>query len=365
MRGARICLLAMGLLLAPVLRAEDPPEGSDVPPPPAAPPNLGISGAGAVHTERWFAMNRAATGSAVKAGLIPNLKPLLPGVQLRDTVVILGGDGYYYMTGSSGNDIWDHNDGVELWRSIDLRQWIYLGLVWDINLEGTWEKTWRWHHKPVRALWAPEIHYLKHLNNYFIVLSMPPGNRGILKSTSGRPEGPYVPASPELELLKGGIDPTLFEDDDGKVYFTSGGGGMIFEMKPDMSGFAGPGHRIEYERPKDGSWNRSSIGQEGATLFKRNGLYYLGGAAFYKGRYSSVVGISSSVYGPYRQWHEAVPCGGGTNYFQDKQGNWWCAFFGNDDQAPFREKPAILRVEFDREGQIHVAREQPPFVVER
>jgi len=32
----------------------------------------------------------------------------------------------------------------------------------------------------------------KRLKNYFITLSMPPGDRGILKSTTGKPEGPYV-----------------------------------------------------------------------------------------------------------------------------------------------------------------------------
>ena len=363
MRLRRLISLSLVFLgAAQVLRA-DPIEGANVPAPPLAPAGLGISGAGAVHTEKWYAMNRSATGSAVKAGLIPNLKPLIPNVQLRDTVIRPGGDGYYYLTGSSGNDIWDHNDGVELWRSLDLTSWIYLGLVWDFEREGTWQKTWRWHHKPVRALWAPEIHYIKHLKTYFIVLSMPPGNRGILRSVSGRPEGPYVAASPALDLLKGGIDPTLFEDDDGKVYFTSNGGGTIFEMNQDMTGFVGEGHVIEYERPKDGSWTRSSIGQEGATLFKRNGVYYLGGAAFYKGRYSSVVAISRSVYGPYTNWHEAVPCGGGGNYFEDRHGQWWCTFFGNDDQAPFREKPAMVKVEFDDQGLIHVAKDQPPFVL--
>ena len=103
---------------------------------------------------------------------------------------------------------------------------------------------------------------------------------------------------------------------------------------------------------------------EGASLFKREGIYYLGGAAFYKGRYSSVAAMSTNLFGPYTQWHEAVPCGGGTDYFQDKEGNWWCAYFGNDNQSPFREKPAIVKIEFDAKGEIHVARDQPPFVLQ-
>ena len=118
-----------------------------VPPPPPRQKGLGISGPGAVHAERWLQMNRRVTGSAVKEGLIPDLAPLLPDTQIRDTIVIVGGDGNYYLTGSSGNDIWDHNDGVELWRSPDLQTWTYLGLVWSFEKDATWQKGWRWHRK--------------------------------------------------------------------------------------------------------------------------------------------------------------------------------------------------------------------------
>ena len=342
------------------------PKGGDiVPAPPPREKGLGFSGPGAIHGPQWFRYNQQVTGSAVKDGLIPDLKPLIPDMQIRDTIVILGGDGNYYLTGSSGADIWDHNDGVELWRSPDLKTWDYLGLVWTFEKDGTWEKDWRFHHKPVRALWAPELHYIKSLKNYFITLSMPPGNRGILKSTTGKPDGPYINALANDGFLARGIDATLFEDDDGKVYFTSDGGGTIWEMKADMSGFADEGHRIAYEKPTDGSWTRSSVGQEGVSLFKRAGKYYLTGAAFYHGRYSSVAAISESLFGPFTHWHEAVPCGGGTDYFQDKAGDWWCAYFGNDNQSPFREKPAIVRIEFDAEGLIQVAKAQPGFVLNK
>ena len=354
----------------PKLLQNPPRAGDNVPAPGPRDRAYGISGPGAKHTAAWTNYNLKCTGAAVKAGLIPNLKPLIPDMQLRDTVVRLGGDGNYYLTGSSGADIWDFNDGVELWRSPDLKKWDYVGEVWTFDQDGTWEKSWRWHHKPVRALWAPEIIYLKSLTNYFITLSMPPGNRGILKSTTGKPEGPYVNALVNDGFLKGGIDATLFEDDDGEVYFLSSGGGSITRMKRDMSGFDGEPHRIAYEKPADGSWTRSSIGQEGATIFKRNGIYYLGGAAFYKPpgsdgiRYSSAAAMSTNLFGPYTKWHEAVPCGGGTDYFQDKAGNWWCAFFGNDNEAPFREKPAIVKIDFAADGKIIVAKDQPDFVLQ-
>lgn len=47
---------------------------------------------------------------------------------------------------------------------------------------------------------------------------MPPGDRGLLKSTTGKPEGPYIKALEGDGRLPGSIDRSLFQDDDGKVY---------------------------------------------------------------------------------------------------------------------------------------------------
>jgi hypothetical protein len=38
--------------------------------------------------------------------------------------------------------------------------------------------------------------------------------------------------------------------------------------------------------------------------------------------------------------------------FRDKTGVWWSTFFGSDPRAPFRERPAILRIEWGKEGRI-------------
>ena len=73
---------------------------------------------------------------------------------------------------------------------------------------------------PSRAVWAPEIHYLR--GNYYICLSMAPSGTSILRSSTKKPEGPYVHAVSAEKPVTGGIDPTLFEDDDGKVYFHVG-----------------------------------------------------------------------------------------------------------------------------------------------
>jgi hypothetical protein len=303
-----------------------------------------------------------ATGAAVTSGLLPPIRPLIEA-HVRDTVITLGGDGNYYMTGSTGDNIWAFNDGVELWRSPDLKSWDYLGVVWSIEKDGGWEKRWRgMHDLPTRAIWAPEIHYVGGV--YAIALSMAPGGLSILKSTTGKAEGPYAHAfSPDKPIMNG-IDGTLFEDDDGSVYYTYGGARRLYKLKADWSGFEGEPHEIKFDEDHDPAHhgprcpnnNFDDIGREGAVLFKAEGRYYLGAADWPQGRYSTMLVVSDSLFGPYHKRHESVPCGGGTGFFRDKQGAWWSTFFGNDQQSPFLEKPAIVRVAFDAEGRVGVDR---------
>lgn len=317
---------------------------------------------------RWIKMDASkTTGSVVKEGLLPKIKPLME-LHLRDAVICLGGDGNYYLTGSSGDNIWAYAAGVELWKSPDLKKWSYLGVVWNIEKEGSWEKKWQnLHGKPARALWAPEIHYLK--GNYFICLSMPPGGISILKSSTGKPEGPYVHATTITDKpFVNGIDPTLFEDEDGKVYFTWSGANRIALMKEDMTGFDGELKQIKLENPdhtpnhhaeKCVGRGMNDLGHEGAVLFKANGKYYLGAADSYEGRYSTCLSVSDNIYGPYTMRYESVPSGGGTNFFKDKNGGWWSTYFGNDSQSPWREKPGIVKVDFEADGKVIVAKNQP------
>mgnify|MGYP000552072542 CR=1 FL=1 len=46
-------------------------------------------------------------------------------------------------------------------------------------------------------------------------------------------------------------------------------------------------------------------------------------------------------------------------YFKDKEGNWWCSYFGNDSQSHFREKIGFIRADFTSDGLVYPAKEQP------
>ena len=284
--------------------------------------------------------------------------------QLRDTHICVDNKNTYYMSGTIGEDIWDHNDGIQLWYSDDLRTWHSLGLVWSFEKDATWQKETRAHHgKPIRSIWAPEIHFIN--NNFYIAYSVPPGGTGILKSASGRAEGPYVNALAADRPLTDDIDASLFQDEDGSVYFVYAGG-YIAKMNEDMTALTEKPRRLLCDKPDPDPCHHGAkkykgmdeVGYEGAFLFQHDSKYYLSCADNYNGRYSSMVAFSDHIYGPYTNRHEAIPCGGHNNYFTAVDGTTFGTMFGNDGQAPFRERPALVKVRFDEKGFIRVKEEQ-------
>ena len=276
---------------------------------------------------------------------LPPLKPLFDH-PVRDTSVCLGPDDCYYLTGTTGNDTggpndpnswWHVNEGIRVWKSRDLKQWSPLGLVWKIE-EGTWQKEF---HGRRRALWAPDIHYMK--ETFWLTYSMNFGGTGLLKSVTGKAEGPYVDVRPSGPIA-GKIDASLFEDDDGTVYFVWQNG-LIAPLNDEMTGLADEPRLL---RPS----KHHQVGFEGAYVTKRHGKYYLICADFIDGDYHCMVAESDHLFGPYGPRYVAIPHGGHNMFFEDKQGRWLATFFGNDARAPIRERPAILPIFLDKQGHV-------------
>jgi hypothetical protein len=271
----------------------------------------------------------------------------LMDVYMRDTCVCVGPDGTYYLTGTTGDC---GREGIRVWKSPDLKNWQDLGLVWkpeEKNL--TWQLRNR--KKENLRIWAPELHYLE--GNFWLTycLSYPEtpqgvSGTGILKSTTGKVEGPYVDIKTDGPLTPG-LDGSLFQDDDGAVYFLFGGGG-IARMKDDMSGLA--------EKPREVRCDTGGfVGFEGISMFKANGRYYLSctDTPLPERDYDCLVAMSDKVYGPFHHRHVAVPHGGHNVFFKDREGRWWSTIFGGGERSPFIEKPGILPVELAPDGTIH------------
>lgn len=316
---------------------------------------------------------------------------------MRDTWVTNAPDGYYYMTGTTADlnrnyngqiHCWDWNDGIYLWKSKDLKKWESCGLIWSPRKDGTWQKTPKVFgpnetyaklslngdtlDNKFGAVWASEIHYIKSQKNWFIVSCMNNSAIGqgsfILKSTSGKPQGPYVNiAANEKKPIFDHIDGSLFEDTDGSVYFI-GHNHFIARMKPDMSGFA-----ENIRKMKETSYSPEPY-IEGATIFKHDGKYHLvqaiwsfrlpngketyieqQGEAGKKMRYSydCIIATADNIYGPYSPRYNAITGGGHNNLFMDKQGKWWATIFFNPRgaQAASYEKtcrPGLVPMQYKK-----------------
>jgi beta-xylosidase len=165
------------------------------------------------------------------------------------------------------------------------------------------------------------------------------------------------------ERLGDEIDASLFQDDDGTLYFLWHSG-KIARMKPDMSGFAEPYHWLKagasdpdpnHHSPLCagifGAGSFDHVGYEGMFIFKRRGRYYLCCSEQFDGRYSCAVAMAKSIYGPYSPRYEAIPYGGHNTFFTDRKGRWWSTYFG----PPWFERPALLPLSFDRDGRVRPA----------
>jgi beta-xylosidase len=257
------------------------------------------------------------------------------GIEIRDPQITLGPDGCYYLTGTSNkpnNSFWAPNDGIHLWSSEDLSNWKHIGLVWDVRMEGTWQNAIRENF----AIWAPEIHFTK--GTYWITYSMQGESTGLLKSASGKAEGPYIDMG---RMTNRDIDSSLFTDDDGAVYYVWQDG-KIARMREDMSGFA--------EEPRQMlTVGGETVGYEGAFIIKKDGIYILSAAEWngdYRidGTYDLMYAISENIYGPYSSRTVALPHGGHGTMFLDRDGNLMCTLFGNDRTAPFRTGLGIVKL---------------------
>ncbi len=266
---------------------------------------------------------------------VPRLQPLFD-FPVRDTCVCVGPDRTCYLTGTTGHPAWwNTNEGIRLWKSADLRNWEPLGLVWSFAKDATWQVK----RGDKQAIWAPEIHFFN--DTFWIAYCVNYGGTGVLRSTSGRPEGPYEDIRKDGPLTAD-IDASLFRDDDGRVFFVYQNG-RIAPLADDLTGLAAEPVLLQ-------PLGAPQVGFEGAFLFKANGRYHLSCADFTDGRYHCYVASSDRLMGPYGPRRLAIPHGGHNMFFRAPDGAWWSTFFGNDGDAPFRERPALLPVEFGRDG---------------
>ena len=247
--------------------------------------------------------------------------------KVRDPFVILGPDGFYYLTGTTAGSHWGDTIGIRLWKSADLAEWQDLGFVWDLYKDGQPQKSWHFSQKlrnpdfkNPRAIWAPEIHYLN--GTWWITHCMNISGHGLLKSLSGKPEGPYK----IMPMISGaGIDAHLYQEGDSTYYLW--GADLIAQMDQDMVGLTEEPIKLKHD-------GNHPLGYEGVLMMKFGDKYVHIASGRYgyepTNTYDLYYAVSKNLKGPYGKRRMAIKNAGHGNLFKDKEGRWWSTAFDHE-----------------------------------
>jgi xylan 1,4-beta-xylosidase len=273
--------------------------------------------------------------------------PILPGFYPDPSVCRVGED-YYLVTSS-----FEYFPGIPVFRSKDLVNWEQVGHVLTRRSQLDIQRV-----ESSGGIFAPTIRYIK--GKFYLVVTLtniPATSFGKMIMglqmkahlphklytnfivTADNPEGPW---SDPIFLDGQGIDPSLFEDEDGKVYYTRQEPQKYFfedcvirqqEYSPEKKELVGKMRTV---------WKGTGGPYlEAPHLYKINGLYYLlaaeGGTSYH---HMIVVARADSPWGPFENCpHNPLICHldkkdfsvqatGHGDLVRAHDGSWWIVFLG-------------------------------------
>ena len=255
--------------------------------------------------------------------------PIIPGFY-PDPSICKAPDGYYLVTST-----FEFFPGVPIFHSKDLVNWRQIGHCLtrksQLDLEGI---------AASKGIYAPTIRYHKGL---FYMVTTNRRKIGNFYVTATDPAGEWSEPIP-VEL--GGIDPSLFWDDDDTCYFISNAeapSGQRFMMGPIDT------ETGKFTSPPQPMW-RGAGGQapEAPHIYKKDGYYYQmnaeGGTEL---GHSITIARSRGLFGPWEECPsnpilthkhrkgELVQATGHGDLTCDDDGNWWIVFLGYRQTAKY------------------------------
>ncbi|HHV10829.1 MAG TPA: glycoside hydrolase family 43 protein [Clostridiales bacterium] len=211
--------------------------------------------------------------------------PILSGFYPDPSIVRVEDD--FYMVTSS----FSFFPGVPIFHSRDLAHWEQIGHVLDreSQLSLTYEMI-------SGGIFAPTIRY--HEGTYYMITTNASMQGKNFIVTAKDPKGPWS----ELHVIEGavGIDPSLFFDDDGKVYYTGSAG---YGEEPGVWCSEIDLKKMELVGERKVLWAgalKNAASPEGPHIYKKDGWYYLmiseGGTEHY---HAITISRSKEVMGEY------------------------------------------------------------------
>ena len=244
--------------------------------------------------------------------------PIIPGFNPDPSICRVGED-FYLVTST-----FEFFPGVPIYHSKHLINWELINYCLTTDLQLPLEGA-----EVSGGIYAPTIRY--HDGVFFMTTTNVSSGGNFIVHTRDI----YGKFSEPKYVEQGGIDPSLFWDDDGKCYFVSNGsdkendklGIYLCEIDP----FTGKKH-TESRFISSGSGGRYP---EAPHIYKINGYYYLmlaeGGTEY---GHMETIGRAKSIYGPYygcqhnpilshRDLPGPIQSTGHADIIEDQNGNWW------------------------------------------
>ncbi len=245
---------------------------------------------------------------------MPFSNPIIPGFHPDPSICRVGGD-YWLVTSS-----FEYFPGVPVFHSRDLVNWKLAGhcltRTSQLNLEGVGCSG---------GVYAPTIRF--HEGLFYMCTTLIGPHGGNFFVTAKDPAGPW---SEPVRVERDGIDPTIFFDDDGMVYFITDKQ-MLSTIDLSTGAVTSPVRQV---------WEGTGGSYpEAPHLYKVNGWYYLliaeGGTNF---GHRVTVARSGSIWGPYESCphnpilchsdkaDSPIQCTGHGDLIQAHDGSWWMVF---------------------------------------
>lgn len=248
--------------------------------------------------------------------------PIIPGYNPDPSICRVGDD--FYLV----NSTFEFFPGVPIYHSKNLVNWELIGYCLtrrsQLELEGC---------RNSGGIYAPTI---RHHDGTFYMITTNVTNKGNFIVHTNDIRGEW---SEPAWIDQGGIDPSLFWDDDGRCYYCSTGildgvrGIVAFEINP-MTGEILSDKKLISE----GCGGQCA---EGPHIYKKDNYYYLfiaeGGTEY---AHRETAQRSKNVFGPYtpcphnpiishKEYKKSeIQATGHADLVDDANGNWWLVFLG-------------------------------------